>query len=179
MYKKGDKVRWIGASDSWHTHGNIYSVYGGPRENPVITNDANCVPFLVSQYEIQSVTVTPKETNMWDSYTFQIRSKEQIEDSEIQKDLSFSNPMMIAEISGSDMVRVYLHDSIWSKAYSYPIEAGYRMSRQARKLESILGWESRITKKDMGKLIKLIRKIRKAPWGKPYNATVTVKKIKV
>lgn len=132
----------------------------------------------------------PEEREMkhkdWDSYTFSIRAKEQLDIEAIRKDLSADSPLMIAEFSDSKLVQVFIHDSIWTKAensgehWADEYGFGYQEYRYYERLDRLAGQDFLIRKDiHLKPLIKLVKEIKDAEWGKPRKAEVTVRRLRI
>ena len=122
--------------------------------------------------------VTPQDDKDWRDYEFIIRHEEQIDDDLIRKDLSAQNPLMIAEIEGSSMVRVYIWQGLWTKVFNCK-----GTKRLRKELDIIIWanelWPSVIERAELPKLIRILKRIKQAQWKKGTQAKVTVRKVKV
>ena len=127
----------------------------------------------------------------WDSYEFSIRSEDQIDEETIQKDLSWTNPMMILEFADDDAyVKVYIDDSIWNKAAAsgetYECEdygIAYTAHRYVDRLDQYIITRGMgygyVHRRFLSGLIALVKEIKRAEWNEPRVTTCTVRKIKI
>ena len=151
-----------------------------------------------NRFEIpeQEEQMEPKRHNAhqdWKDYSFHVRSLDQVDDQAIEADLSWTNPMMIMEIEGSEHVKVFLCRTIWNKAE----DAGPRevtdfhgmkleVSTYTERLEKYLHdpsmggyYNHMVHRRFLPGLIRLVKEIKHSPWRNPKRAKCTVKKIKI
>jgi hypothetical protein len=160
-----------------------------------VTCDDGCLTYFNKRrfiVEQENTQVKRHNTHMnWDSYEFNIRSEDQISEETIQKDLSWTNPMMILEFADDpEYVKVYIDDSIWNKASAcgetYECEdygIAYTAHRYVDRLDQFIitrgmgyGYVSR---KQLSELIALVKEIKRADWNESRVTTCTVRKIKI
>lgn len=126
----------------------------------------------------------------WRSYNFQIRSLDQIDYQLIESELSHKNPVMQLEVEGFEGVMVLIDRSIYAKAntsgktkdierdqqYNYSIKVELE---KLIKLEETADDYGFVSKEVAKKMLKCVKRIRKAKWDEPFRAMVTVKKVDV
>lgn len=105
----------------------------------------------------------------WRSYTFNVRSLDQVDHFAIEEDLSWDNPMMIMEYGAKRKVYVYISETVWRKAANCGLEP---------ELEDLTK-NYKMLRSDLPKLIALLKRIKKAKWNNPRKATCTVTKVRI
>ena len=112
----------------------------------------------------------------WRSYSFNVRSLDQIDHPAIEEDLGWDNPLMILEYGGKRKVFVYISDTVYRKAMScgmyhelVDLTDGFKYYKGGFK----------ILRSELPVVIGLLKRIKKARWDNPRRAECVVTKVTI
>jgi len=126
--------------------------------------------------------------DQWESYSFQIRSLDQIDTDAIESELSHKNPVLVMEVEGQSGCRVFIHETVWTKAWSAGKDTKGTHNcppwTPDKKLAATLMDLTQNYEDDNGfvprhvaeKIINTVRRIKKSKWDRRQRAEVTVYK---
>ena len=112
----------------------------------------------------------------WRSYSFNVRSLDQVDHFAIEEDLSWDNPMMIMEYGAKRKVYVYISETVWRKAANCGLEPELEDLTKDYKYHN---GGFKMLRSDLPKLIALLKRIKKAQWDNPRRAECVVTKVSI
>jgi len=113
----------------------------------------------------------------WRSYSFNVRSLDQVDHYAIEEDLSWNNPLMILEYGAKRKIYVYISDTVWRKATNCGLDRELEGYLNATATYFDGAWKMR--RSDLPELITLLKRIKKAPWNRPRRAECVVTKVSI
>ena len=184
---KGDWVTAIfsvtGRDGQEVTEGNEYYVRGVcPDGSIVVDCDDDLQRAMELKYFKPSVAkdTTEQEERMdksnWRSYTFKVRSLDQVDHYSIEDDLSWANPLMIMEYGAKRKIFVYVSNTVWRKAANCGLEPELEALTYGYKYDN---GGFKIPRSELPKLIALLKRIKKAKWNNPRRAECVVTKVSI